>query len=107
MLPLSKDLYINQGSDFETTFELRTKSNNSFDLSGYEISSYIKKYYNTEKVYNSVTEIIDSVSGVVQFNIPNEITSSMNAERYVYSIKGEKDGIVLTLVFGHILVERF
>lgn len=107
MLPLAKDLYLYQGSDYEQVFTLTTKNNQIFDLTGYEVNSQIKRFYNTEKIYESFSEIEDVSDGTVKIRIPNTTTSIMDAERYVYCIKATKDDIILTLVFGHILMERF
>ena len=107
MLPLPKDLFVQQGSDYEYTFELRTKDNSLFDLTEYEVVSEIKRYYNTNKIYDSISTIVSAQDGVVKFKISSETTSGMDAERYVYCIKAMKSGIILTLAFGHILMERF
>lgn len=107
MLPLSRNLFVRQGTDFSSQLSLQTKEGTPFDLTGYALTSYVKKYHNTEKVYESTVTVTNEIEGEIEFSMSRLVTSEMDAERYVYCIKAEKNNIILTIVFGHILMERF
>lgn len=107
MLPLLKDLYVFQGSDFSAILPFLDAEGDPFDLSGYDMSIVIKKYYNTSTIYPATCEIESLEEGSVKITIPAETTSIMDSARYVYSLSFIQNGIKMTAAYGHILVSRF
>jgi len=107
MLPLLKDLYVFQGSDYESVLTFLDPEGEPFDLSGYDLSILIKKYYNTETTYPAQCEVDSLDEGTVKIRIPATTTSLMDASRYVYSLSLTQSGVKLTAAYGHILVSRF
>tara|TARA_R100000005_G_C4869767_1_gene126866 strand:- start:87 stop:434 length:348 start_codon:yes stop_codon:yes gene_type:complete len=82
------NLVIEQGFDFETTFELEDSTTNEpLDLTGYTITAQIRKIYTSSTSISLTTEIVDALTGEVKVSLASTETSSIKEGRYVYDIK--------------------
>jgi len=109
MLSAVTNLIVYQGADFETTFFVTNDNGSSFDLTGYNGASLIKKHYDSS---SSTTMTVDITAptfvGAVKLSLANSVTSGMEAGKYVYDVvltsgTGVKSRVlegVLTVVEG-------
>lgn len=82
------DLTIDQGADFETTFDLVGDDGYPIDVTGYVFSGQIRKsYYSTNSTANLVITILNSVTGNTLITLGASNTANIVAGRYVYDIK--------------------
>lgn len=82
------DLIIDQGANFETTFDLVGDDGDPIDITGYIFSGQIRKsYYSTNSTANLVITILNSVAGNTLITLGASNTANIVAGRYVYDIK--------------------
>lgn len=94
MLAAVTNLIVYQGSDFQTTFFVSNDNGSSFDLTGYEGESLIKKHYTSgTSTVMSVNINPPENTGSITLALSNAVTSAMTPGRYVYDV-------VVTSPFG-------
>ena len=101
------NIVIEQGYDFNTTFELEdTTTTNLLDLTGYSIEAQIRKTYNSSSSTSFTTVVVTpETSGKITISLGTTQTASLKEGRYVYDIKGiTNGGKVLKLIEGSALV---
>lgn len=79
-----QNLYIEQGSTFNTTITLDDVYGESFNLIGYTANSQIRKSYyssNTTAVFDTTVNTFD---GSITLNLSSPITANISPGRYVY-----------------------
>ena len=83
------NIVIEQGFDFETTFELEdTTSGDYLDLTGYSVEAQLRKTYTSStSVSFGSTVILPANSGKVKISLASTETSLLKPGRYVYDIK--------------------
>jgi len=83
------NIVIEQGFDFETTFELEDSNTNlPLNLSGYTINSQIRKTYSSSAFTVVNTNIVgDSTNGIISISLASTITEGIKPGRYVYDVK--------------------
>ena len=83
------NIVIEQGFDFETTFELEDSTTNlPLNLSGYAINSQIRKTYSSSAFTVLHTNIVgDSTDGTIAISLASTITKEIKPGRYVYDVK--------------------
>lgn len=102
------NIVIEQGFDFETTFELENSlTNEPLDLSSYDLpDSKLRKSYSSSTSYDFETRFVDEVSGKFLISMGSSITSQLKPGRYVYDVKLTTTGGGLTskAVEGSVIV---
>ena len=82
------DLTIDQGTDFESTFDLVQDDGTPIDVTGYTFSGQVRKtYYSTNTAAIFTVSVINPFSGNTVLKIDAANTSNIPAGRYVYDIK--------------------
>ena len=93
------NIVINVGADFNQTFILDDSSTNSaLNLTGYGVSSQMRKYSNSSTVYNFNPTIPTPLEGTVGIAMSTGITSTIKPGRYVYDIVVSDPGNIKTRV---------
>ena len=82
------NIVIEQGFDFETTFELENSlTNEPLDLSSYVLpDSKLRKSYSSSTSYDFETRFVDEASGKFLISMGSSITSQLKPGRYVYDV---------------------
>jgi hypothetical protein len=82
------DLYIDQGTDFQTTFDLIADDGTSINIAGYSFQGQIKKsYYSANANATFTITIIDAANGNTVISLSAANTSNIYPGRYVYDVK--------------------
>lgn len=102
------DLFLDQGATFNSAITLVDVNGNALNLVNYVVSSEMKKSYITSNV--AATFIITSangVSGMVNLNLPYQVTQNLKPIRYVYDvvIRNTIDNTVSRVLEGTIFVQ--
>lgn len=93
------DLTIDQGADFETTFDLVGDDGQPIDITGFQFSGQIRKsYYSTNPTANLVITIVSAVNGNTIIRLSAANTSNIISGRYVYDIKMKDTSNVISRV---------
>jgi hypothetical protein len=100
------DLTIDQGADFETTFDLIGDDGEPINITGFQFSGQIRKsYYSTNPTANLSISIVSAVNGntIIRLNASN--TANIISGRYVYDIKmKDTSNLVSRVVEGIVTV---
>lgn len=86
------NLIIENGEDWEVSFNLRDDLGNFLDLTGYTVTAKMAKNYTTTVKYDLNAQIVISAQGLIKLQMPNSggnfITKTQDIKpgRYVYSI---------------------
>ena len=82
------NIVIEQGCDFDTTFQLEdTATANLLDLTGYTVESQLRKTYTSSTAVSFASTITDATKGKVQISMASTITADLKPGRYVYDVK--------------------
>jgi hypothetical protein len=100
------DLTIDQGTDFETTFDLVGDDGSPLNITNFVFTGQIRKsYYSTNPTANLSITIVSANNGntVIRLNAAN--TANIISGRYVYDIKmKDSSNLVSRVVEGIVTV---
>jgi hypothetical protein len=80
------NIVINVGADFTQTFNLATSDNSALNLTGYGVSSVMRKYSNSSTSYGFNVSIANSSQGIIQIGMATSVSSNIKPGRYIYDI---------------------
>ena len=100
------NITIEQGFDFETTFELENISTTEpLDLNNYSSpTAQLRKTYTSSTATDFTVQIVDSVGGILGVSMGATMTSALKPGRYVYDIRILGGDKILKLVEGSAIV---
>lgn len=78
------NLYVEQGSTYNTTITLDDVYGELYNLSGFTVSSQIRKSYYSANVTATFTASIDTSNSIISLTLDAPTTSSIHPGRYVY-----------------------
>lgn len=82
------NIVIEQGFDFNTSFQLEdTRSNSLLDLSGSSSLATLKKTYTSLSSVSFASTITSPLEGIVSISLTANQTTSLKPGRYVYDVK--------------------
>ena len=102
------NLVINAGSDFSETFDLESSDTNSeLNLTGYTVSSQMRKYAGSSTAID-FTALIESPpsSGQITISLTSEQTTNIEPGRYVYDVIITNQGVKTRVVEGMVIVRE-
>jgi len=82
-----QEIYLEQGTTFNTQVTLDDNTGLPFNLTGFTVSSEARKSYqsaNAEIVFQS--SIIDANNGIIQLSANNSVTANVYANKLVYDV---------------------
>jgi hypothetical protein len=95
------NLVINCGTDFSQTFTLESANTNSaLNLTGFTVSSQIRKHSASSSYTNFTCQIVNSSTGQIKIGLASTQTSAIKPGRYVYDViltdiaTGSKDRVI-------------
>ena len=95
------NLVINCGTDFAQTFTLAsTTTNSALNLTGYSVSSQIRKHSGSSSYTNFTCQVVNSSTGQIKIGLASTQTSALKPGRYVYDViltdvsTGNKDRVI-------------
>lgn len=101
------NIVVNSGSDFSQSFTLEGAStNSSFNLTGYTITSQMRKWSGSSTAVNFTTSIENPpTAGKILIRLSSVQTSSLKPGRYVYDVLlTDEFGIKNKVIEGMVLV---
>ena len=102
------NLVINAYADFSAIFNLEdTDSGNPLNLSGYQVSSQMRKHSGSSSYVSLGATIYDSPNGQVKVGLAKTETGSLKPGRYVYDVLVvNPEGKTERVVEGMVLVKE-
>lgn len=99
------NIVIEQGFDFETSFQLEdTRTNTFLQLGISTISSQMRKTYSSSSAVSFASTVTNPSSGIISISLNSTQTSSLKPGRYVYDVKIYNTGKEFKVVEGSALV---
>ena len=80
------NLIIDQGADFQQTFDLTAANGEPLDLTGYTASAQMRKHSGSKNFYAFTVAFTDRTSGQIKLTLSDTITSRIKPGRYNYDI---------------------
>lgn len=80
------NIFIDQGTDFETTLDMVDLDDNVIDLTGYTGQAQIRKHYSSTNAVSFSVDI-DANNGLITISLSASQSANMVAGRYVYDVK--------------------
>ena len=88
------NIVIDQGFDFETTYQLSDASTNGpLNMVGYGITAQIRKSYSSSSSTNFNCTLVDSANGIIKIELTKEQTVQLKPGRHVYDIAIQPGGL--------------
>lgn len=99
-----KNLYIDQGADFNAQITIYDDNNQPWNLTGYTGAAKIRKsYYSSTSVNFTVSFAAARNTGIIILELPSSQTSALEQGRYLYdvvitNISGKKTRVIEGIV---------
>ena len=107
-VPYGVNLTIYGGTDFSTTFNVKTTSSSAFDLTGYSGAGALSKSVAVGATLGITTSFTvgftSAYDGKMKLSLGSTSTRSLNEGRYVYDVIVAAGGTFYTLANGNIYV---
>lgn len=102
------NLVIDQGADFNQTFNLQSNlTNSALNLTGYTGSAQLRKHSASRGKYDFTLTFVDRTNGAVKLSMTDTITSRIKPGRYIYDIIfTDTSGLKERVVEGSVLVRE-
>jgi len=82
-----QELFLEQGSNFNTSVALDQADGTPFSLTGAQIKAVMKKtYYSSSTTAQFVITVNDPTEGILLLSLPYANTANIAAGRYVYDV---------------------
>jgi hypothetical protein len=100
MAAIPINLVIEQGTDFNATFNIQNESNTTpLNLTGYTAVARLKTSYYSQNFISFNVNFVDRFNGIIEIILPNTATSNLENRRYVYSViltspQGKKSRVI-------------
>ena len=100
------NLTINQGSDFDMTFDIEGGvSGDPLDLTGYSASAQLRKSHSSSTAVSfAATTGVDASFGEVKVSLAATVTANLKPGRYVYDVLVSNPAETVRVVEGTALV---
>jgi hypothetical protein len=98
------NLYIDQGSTFNSVITLTSQNGTPLNLTGYTVKSQFRKSFASSVSHDFAASVFNPTAGQVRISLSAEASSAVPAGRYLYDIEvtstvGEKiralEGLVI------------
>lgn len=80
------NVIIDQGADFQQTFDLAAANDEPLDLTGYTASAQLRKHATSKLFYDFTVTFTDRVNGQIKLALTDTITKRIKAGRYIYDL---------------------
>jgi len=98
------NIYMEQGSDFSTSFTIRDANDSLMDLSSYTGRSQMRKHHSSQTAHDFT--IITSSNGLVTLSMTAEATANVEEGRWVYDVELVSGANVVTRpIEGQVVVK--
>ena len=107
MEAVTKDLEIEQGSDFSISFTFQQEDGTPINFTGYSIRGQIRKSVQSSAPSLTLTAAItDPTKGIIVLSLTNAQTKSVAAGEYVYDVEiyTGADASVYRIISGQVFV---
>ena len=82
------NIVIEQGFDFDTTFQLEdTSTNNLLNLNSYTMDAQLRKTYSSTTSVSFASTIVTPTEGTISISLTSTQTLGLKPGRYVYDVK--------------------
>jgi hypothetical protein len=83
------ELYMDQGTTFNNIINITDDiTNSAVNISGYSITSQMRKsYYSANASANITCTITDASTGEITLSVPANVTANLRPGRYVFDVK--------------------
>lgn len=102
-MAIKANLFVDQGTDYQTTITLTDVDDNIVNLAGYTANAQLRKTYTSSNAVN-FTVTLTEATGEVTLSLTDTQTSNIVAGRYVYDVLLTSANITTRIVEGIVTV---
>lgn len=81
------NLYIDQGSDFNSVVSLTNQDGSPLNLSGFTVKSQFRKSYQSSSATTFDVAVHSALEGEIRISLPASASTDLNAGRYLYDVE--------------------
>ena len=82
------NIVVEQGFDFDTSFQLEdTRTNSNLDLTGSSVSGQMRKHYGASTAVSFGSTVTDAELGIISITLTASQSAALKPGRYVYDLK--------------------
>jgi hypothetical protein len=98
------NLFVDQGTTFNTSVLVTNDAGSEFDLTGYSVAAQLRKSYSSSTATDFTTAVSEpATAGQINLTLSATQTGALEG-RYVYDVEVTKDGIVTRVVEGLVTI---
>jgi FlaG/FlaF family flagellin (archaellin) len=99
------NLYVDQGTTFETIVDVTNQDGTPLNLSGYTVVAQMRKSYQSSSSTSFNASVFgDPENGQISLTLDPEDTSGMRAGRYLYDVEISASGKTYRALEGIVLI---
>ena len=103
MKPINKNLFIDQGADYNQSFDVKNLNGDNYSTNGWSANCRFKRHFESANAYTLNVSI--NTNGVVTITSAANVTSNFESGNYIYDIKlTDANNIVYRFQQGYITV---
>jgi len=82
------NIVVEQGYDFDTSFQLEdTRTNSKLDLTGSSVAGQIRKHYGASTAVSFGSTVTEEATGLISISLTSSQSAELKPGRYVYDVK--------------------
>ncbi len=81
------NLYIDQGSDFNSIVTLTSQDGTPLELTGYTVKSQFRKSYQSSSATEFQVSVYSAANGQIKISLPASVSTTLNAGRFLYDVE--------------------
>lgn len=81
------NLYVDQGSDYDTIITVQSGSGAPLNLSGYTVKSQMRKSYSSSQHFDFTATVYNASAGQIRLSLPAADSEEIPAGRWLYDVE--------------------
>lgn len=96
-MAIKANIEVEQGTDFSVTIDIQDEQGQTFNLTGYNVASQMRKNYSSSSAV-TFNASHNSIGGVVTLTLSNAQTEILEPGRYLYDVEITSNSDIKTRV---------
>jgi hypothetical protein len=98
------DIYINQGSDYNTTIDIENNDGTPINVAGYIFNGTVKKsIYSANATANLIITVNSNANGNLSISMPANVSSNIEAGNFLYTVEMKNTSNITTCILQGLL----
>lgn len=104
-MAITNNLYIDQGSDYNSIVTVTSASGAPLNLSGFTVKSQMRKSYSSSTAYNFAASVYEAALGQIKLSLTSTQSETIPAGRWLYDVEiTSAEGVKKRVVEGIVVI---